>query len=541
METVGGTSTERPVLGDRYELAEEVGRGATGIVWEAWDRKAARVVAVKILHPHLLTSELSRKRFLREVELASTLRHPNCVAVLDHGYAADHCDAYLVMERLRGATLAHRLRQAGLLPQPEAVRIVAQVLEGVGAAHAAQIVHRDLKPANVMLVDLDGERDVAKVCDFGLAKAIAPEGSIYESQGQALTDPGSIVTGRGDVCGTPEYMAPEQARGEAVDARADLYSIAVILYQALVGRTPFRARSALAVASMHLTAAPPSLRELRPDLEIYPPLENLILRALSKDPAERPSSAQVFRADLLQIARDHARRNRRPSGPSRINAHDGGPLPATVQALSATGGPLRGWRARAAAVGMIGLALVGGLLLGRRLRSTGVARQPEPSSSAARQSESKMIAALAAPSAADTATSALATTLPPVSPPTRTAAQAAPPRRLPGVPRTGKLPRRDSAIDPTLRTAAPLPAAEERLAAGQIAEACALGQSAVGGDPTSPEKWQFLGRCRLRLGERREAVAAFRRYLDLAPTATDAAFIRAIVEENQEANQEATQ
>jgi len=491
-------SEGRQLLVERYELGGEVGRGATGTVWEAWDRETSRAVAIKILHPHLLTSALTRRRFLREVELASTLRHPHCVEVLAHGDDGLR-GVFLVMERLHGTTLSNRLREAGPLPQQDTVKIVAQVLDAVGAAHAAQIVHRDLKPANVMLIERDGDRDVVKVCDFGLAKAIVVEPATGEDPNGELVEIGSLSTDQGEICGTPEYMAPEQARGETIDGRADLYSVGVILYQAMIGRPPFQGRSALGVVSQHLTSPPPRPSELRPDLRIYPPLENLILRALSKERAERPSSAEVFRADLLQIGRDLARHERRARKTGRDLA------PATLSARASR------WSTRPIAIGAVGLALAGASFAAWRLHS---------------RTGERIGTAVAAVAAAPSPPPVLDAPLPVTPVPRPAATSASRPARRPARSRPDRHPplSGDSSED-MLRSA------EERLGAGQIVEACGLAQSAVEANPKSSAGWQFLGRCRMRRGERAAALAAFRRYLELAPEAPDATYVRAILDE----------
>jgi serine/threonine-protein kinase len=510
MVTLGGTE-RRSLVAGRYELGGEVGRGATGRVCEAWDEQAGRAVAIKIVHERLLTSELTRRRFLREVELAGTLRHPHCVEVLAHGDDGEG-RPYLVMERLVGTTLARQLRDNGPLAQQDAIKIAAQVLDAVGAAHAAQIVHRDLKPANVMLIERDGDRDFVKVCDFGLAKAIVFEPASGDDPNHRLVDIASLSTTEGEICGTPEYMAPEQARGEILDGRADLYSVGILLYQALVGRPPFQARSPLAVVSLHLTARPPRPSELRPDVGIYPPLENLILRALSKDRAERPSSAAVFRADLLQIGRDHARRTHRTKVPKAD--------PSPTLPSSTTRSP------RARTAGLVGLALAlttfgGWRLRGLTNRSTAVADtaprlapRPHPAQELTPPPESL---AIAPPGSAEAST------------PSRHPAWAAEarPARHPPRPRTSRGTPRGESPEQMVR------AAEERLGAGQLAQACALGQAAAETHPDSAAAWQFLGRCRMRRGEREAARAAFRRYLELAPNAPDASFIRAILEEGR--------
>jgi serine/threonine-protein kinase len=519
---------KRSLAGGRYQLSTVIGRGASGTVWEAWDRPSNRLVAVKVFHASVLASSLGRKRFLREAELASTLRHPHCVEVLDHGEDDEGC-AYLVMERLFGTTLAAHLRARQALPQLEAIELGAQMLDAIGAAHAVRIVHRDLKPANVILVAGEGGREVVKVCDFGLAKAIDFDTLSREHDGDEDVDLSCLSTEQGDICGTPEYMAPEQARGEVIDGRADLYSAAVILYHALVGRPPFQSRSPLAVVSMHLTAPPPRPSALRPDLQIYPPLENLILRALSKDRADRPSAATVFRADLLQIGRDYARRQRL------------GRDVTSVEAPTLAGAPRRRsrWRTSAIALGLTALVATGAIQAGRQLAShaarsgpaAAIAAPLPPAVAATPEQPPARFVAPPATSAPPAPPAPSATSAPPATP--ATSAPAAPPAPATDASTSRRVSRR-ARIDSPTRDAAPEPslaAAEERLGAGKIGEACAIGQAVADAHPRAPAPWQFLGRCSMRLGDRARAVAAFERYLELAPGAADAPFVRAILEE----------
>lgn len=473
----------------RYQLSETLGSGSTGTVWQALDLERGETVALKIIDAAVLRSPSTLKRFTREVESTRRLRHPHCVEVRAYGRAPDG-SGYLVMERLVGTTLAARLRSTSPLPQMRAVQIMAQVLDAVGAAHQLQIVHRDLKPSNVMLIERDGDPDFVKVCDFGLAKAIEPESDDPLHDGGVSLDLGSITTEQGAICGTPEYMAPEQARGEAIDARADLYAVAVMLYQAVTGQLPFSGRSPLAVVSQHLSSKPPRPSELRPDLELFPPLENLILRALAKDKAERPSSAHVFRADLLQIARDHARRTTRARGfAARSRTSDAATLPSGTRSTT---------RSRRLVVGS---ALCGAL------------------------AASALIAALSSPgtSPKPLARSTLAAIRPPALVVQRTAPSATP--IVEHAAPTAPAPRRTRPKPQP----SPLERAGEHLARGELAEACALARREAARRPDVAETWKFLGRCEMRLGDRARAVTAYRRYLALAPSAPDAVFVTEIV------------
>ena len=361
------------------------------------------------------------------------------------------------------------------------------------------ILHRDLKPNNVMLIEHDGDPDFVKVCDFGLAK---------EFDGAQAS---SLLTDHGEVCGTPAYMAPEQARGEPLDARADVYAVAVMLFQAVVGRLPFQASSPFALASMHLSAPPPRPSDLRPDIAFFPPLESLILRALSKNKAGRPSSAEVFRADLLQIERDYR---------SGDWDHAGGPEIDTLA-------PAEGIRPGSARTKRLGL--------GRRSWSS----SPPPASSrrdghpALPPEVAPAVTAVAPAPAADVhSTAPLATDDPRSAAPAVEPARAARARSSPG-PRSTARPRANSLPVPqanAAETEPPLHTAEQRLAAGHVADACALGLVAAARTPEDAAVWEFLGRCHMRLPEPRQARAYYRRYLALAPAGAKASFIRAIVE-----------
>jgi serine/threonine protein kinase len=313
------------IVADRYELSKVLGRGSTGTVWEAWDRKSSEAVAVKLFAPGVLESVRGRKRFVREVAIARTVAHRHAVRVRSHGMLPDG-GGYLVMERLVGTTLACRLRKTGPLPQPRAIRIVSQILDAVDAAHRLNVVHRDLKPSNVMLVRRRAQADFVKVCDFGLAKAV--EDDAPEASPNCDSDFDCFSTERGHICGTPAYMAPEQGRGEPVDGRADLYAIAVVLFEAVIGRLPFSAQSPLAIMGLHLTMPPPRPSVLRPDLAISPALEQLILRGLAKDRTRRPSSAWAFRSELLDIARRLRRGEIRCAVPARLR------VPIEIDTLS---------------------------------------------------------------------------------------------------------------------------------------------------------------------------------------------------------------
>ncbi len=220
------------------------------------------------------------------------------------------------MEFVPGQDLHTVLSKDGPLPESRVVRIVSQVLSALYDAHAAGVIHRDLKPENIMVEQRRDEPDFVKVLDFGIAK-------IQDGED------GPTLTRTGFVCGTPEYMSPEQARGATLDHRSDLYAVGVIIYQLLIGRLPFESDSAVGYATKHLTEEPVPPSRKRPDIRISPAMERLVMRTLSKSPDDRPQDAEAFKAELLAVEKERERRtnaapaNRRPASPSGVLA----PLP----------------------------------------------------------------------------------------------------------------------------------------------------------------------------------------------------------------------
>jgi eukaryotic-like serine/threonine-protein kinase len=269
------TPTVPRVLSDRYELRVRIGTGGAGVVWRAHDRLLDRVVAVKLLHPELASSPETRVRFQAEAAAAAKLTHPNAVIVHDIGREGD--SDYLVMELVSGATLA-QLFARGPLPAPLVACLGHQVALALAAAHGRGLVHRDIKPANVLVTE-DG---VAKVVDFGIA--------------QALGDATSRLTQPGHVMGTARYLAPEQLRDVDVDARVDVYTLGLLLHEALTGDAPFGSGSAAEIAMRRLTGGPPSLRTH--GVPVPTDLVDVIEVATALDPRDRFATAAPF-ADAL--------------------------------------------------------------------------------------------------------------------------------------------------------------------------------------------------------------------------------------------------
>jgi serine/threonine-protein kinase len=286
-EDSDGTELVGMVVDGRYRLDSTLGRGGMGLVYRATHIGLRRQVAVKILHPSLAASPDVKSRFEREALAVGKVDHPNCVATYDVGRLPDG-GLYLAMELLEGKSLADILEKEGQLEAGRALHILAHVLRGLGGIHAAGLIHRDIKPENIFLVQQGNDMEFAKILDFGIAKPMSGE----------LSDDGVKLTQAGMAFGTPIYMAPEQALGNPMDGRADLYAAAVIGYEMLCGQPPFYSEDKLEVMSMHTAKPVPPMRNriLRGGKPVPSSIEKLILRGLTKKPGDRYGSAEAFLA-----------------------------------------------------------------------------------------------------------------------------------------------------------------------------------------------------------------------------------------------------
>jgi eukaryotic-like serine/threonine-protein kinase len=283
------TRSRRPTLVgttvlDNYVVEAEIGSGAMGSVYRARHVKLPRHVALKIMHEHLVGESALLARFYREAKAAARLQHPNVVSVLDVGENHDGKHV-MVMELVEGESLGDQM-EAGLPPE-RIVPIVIQLLAGLEHAHDAGLVHRDLKPDNV-LVDRDG---IARIADFGIAALARHD------------EPIDKLTGTGMIVGTPLYMAPEQARGEPVDHRADLYALGIILYEMLAGTSPFDG-SAMEVAVAKIDKDPPPIRERAPGVVVDRVLEAFLAKLIARDTGARWATALAAREVLELYAVD---------------------------------------------------------------------------------------------------------------------------------------------------------------------------------------------------------------------------------------------
>jgi eukaryotic-like serine/threonine-protein kinase len=261
-------------LGPQYRLERELGRGGMGVVFLATDTTLDRRVAIKVVHPELAPHESITRRFLAEARTIARLRHPNIVAI--HAAGSSEGLLYYVMDEIAGESLRQRLTREGRIPPKDAARITLDLAAALDSAGSAGVVHRDVKPENVLLDESSGR---ALLADFGIARAVAAEAS-------------NSSTGQGVAVGTPVYMSPEQAAGEEIDRRSDLYSLGVVAYEMLVGHPPFQG-SHRVVVSKHIAERPVPVQRLRP--ETPEPLAAAVMRALEKVPAERWQTAEELR------------------------------------------------------------------------------------------------------------------------------------------------------------------------------------------------------------------------------------------------------
>ncbi|WP_055695502.1 protein kinase domain-containing protein [Streptomyces prasinopilosus] len=277
----------RALAGGRYQLRDLLGQGGMASVHLAYDSVLDRQVAIKTLHTELGREQAFRERFRREAQAVAKLTHTNIVSVFDTGEdeVGGMTTPYIVMEyvegRPLGSVLDEDVRQLGAMPADKALKITADVLAALEISHEMGLVHRDIKPGNVMMT----KRGVVKVMDFGIARAM-------QSGVTSMTQTGMVV-------GTPQYLSPEQALGRGVDARSDLYSVGIMLFQLVTGRLPFDADSPLAIAYAHVQEEPPLASSVNRSLP--PAVDALITRALKKNPNERFPSAEVMRGECLRV------------------------------------------------------------------------------------------------------------------------------------------------------------------------------------------------------------------------------------------------
>jgi serine/threonine-protein kinase len=310
-------------LNGRFEILEPIGIGGMGRVYKAIQHPLERVVALKVLNPRYDGAKDPgfEKRFFLEASMTAKLKHPNTITVHDYGRTDDGI-YYLAMEYVEGETLQQLTVREGPLPWPRALAIGAQVARSLREAHKLGLVHRDLKPANIMLISEGPQGDLVKVLDFGLVKSVLLDPPAVPGQEK------SEITMNGVLLGSPLYMAPEQARNQ-IDARTDIYSLGVVLYQAIAGRTPFRAKESIDVIIKHIRERPPELSGLA---EVPIEVNALIMKCLEKSPAARFQTMEELLEGLRTAGGDQGfsgvfvdPRFSSPSGATRLPLAESGP------------------------------------------------------------------------------------------------------------------------------------------------------------------------------------------------------------------------
>lgn len=283
------------VLDSRYRVLGRIGEGGFGAVYTVRHVHTGKQFAIKVLHAEFAENRRIIERFWREAQTASLIDHENVVDIIDIGQTPDG-SLYFSMELLRGEPLSALLQREGALPWPRARGFAAQIAKALCAAHAKGVVHRDLKPANCLRITRSDNPDFVKVLDFGIAKLVR------SGESDAPGSPG--LTSQGEVLGTPYYMAPEQAAGSAVDARADIFSFGVLLFELLTGQRPFQGTTRFEILTKMLTVPAPRVSHLAPHPGVPPAVDALVARMLQREPEQRPAAMTEVLASLQGV--DHA-------------------------------------------------------------------------------------------------------------------------------------------------------------------------------------------------------------------------------------------
>jgi serine/threonine protein kinase len=311
---------EGRVIAGHYQIIEHIATGGMASVFKTWDSKMERVVAVKMLRSLDKNDLRAVERFRREARAAAALTHPNAVTIYDF---VEELDQYfLVMEYIDGPTLKQLIAQRGRLQPKETIEIAAQVCAVLQVAHERRFIHRDIKPQNIMLVRPGG---LGGLYNGGLLVKLTDFGIVRVAEDAGLTNSGIVL-------GTADYLSPEQARGETLLASSDLYSLGVVMFEMLVGRPPFIGPTAVSIAMQHASTNPPSLRQFNPN--VPPAVEQIVSRALEKEPEDRFHSAAEMRQALVVCGRELTRVNTTvPTAPGQAAA--AAPLQGNVRPYSA--------------------------------------------------------------------------------------------------------------------------------------------------------------------------------------------------------------
>jgi serine/threonine-protein kinase len=529
------------VVNGKFRIESLLGQGGMGKVYRARHLTLDRPVVLKMLHPDYSTDPQVVARFQREARAASRLNHPNSIAVLDFG-AAEDGTLFMAMEFLSGRDLARIIAEDFPLGEARIVRIGAQILSALAEAHAQGIIHRDLKPENVMIEPRRGEADFVKVLDFGIAKITAP----------GANEP--KLTQAGLVCGTPEYMSPEQARGADIDSRSDLYSMGVILYQLATGELPFQSDTPVGYLTKHLAEEPVPARERW--AEVSEALDALIAKAMAKDVTQRFQTAEEMREALLAV--DPAALAQPVSGAPRAAAAPGPaatpPAPrATTPPRTAAGqqsarppaGPARtapvmenvsltglDQPARAPApaaqpsrrifwlfAAAIVVAAVGGGAVTFLARQSAASRKGAPDlvSPAQQQAQQQQTAATPTPTPTPTSTTATTSTATATATPTPTPIETATPTPTPEPPPKVTTPKKVPVRHDPAKALALYKKGQAKQSEQDIDGAIKLYLAAEASDPGLAEVQKRLGVCYQLRGDTKKAASRYRKYLATQP------------------------
>jgi serine/threonine protein kinase len=274
------------VLDNSYEVISIIGHGGMGVVYKARHTLMDRIVAIKMLKSTLISDSMSVKRFQQEVKASARIDHPHAITVYNFGISPEGLP-YIVMDFLQGNSLAEVIKAEGHVEVDRGVKIITQACEALAHAHKQGVVHRDLKPSNIVLTEYDEDPDFVKVVDFGVAKLMG-----------GTAEGAQRLTQTGEVCGSPVYMSPEQCMGQELDLRSDIYSMGILIYETLTGKLPLIGRTMVDTMSKHVSEMPPSFSKVRPDLYIPERIEQVVMRAMAKDPADRHQNMDELREDL---------------------------------------------------------------------------------------------------------------------------------------------------------------------------------------------------------------------------------------------------
>lgn len=291
-------ATERSLVGEiidnQFKMIEILGKGGMSVVYKAQYLVLNKLVAIKLMHPHLSSDTNALKRFKQEAQAASQLDHPNVIKVYGFGITGgDNPQPYIVMDFIEGNSLSEVIRKEGKVPVAQTLKIFIQVCNALAHAHAKGIIHRDLKPSNIMLVEKDGDLSFVKIVDFGIAKMLPQEGE----QAHRLTQ-------TGDIFGSPMYMSPEQCMGRNVDVRSDVYALGCVLYECLSGKPPHSSTNVFETFHKHISEIPASLDIPGAEKALVDRLDAVVFKALEKDQDKRYQSMAQFESDLQSIASD---------------------------------------------------------------------------------------------------------------------------------------------------------------------------------------------------------------------------------------------